>query len=151
MLLLGFKVGNPLLNFFALRASPIRGLQYRSFDQIGGHLFAMNGLCEGHRLEDECIKIGLPISHARSPLRPIYRGNREGAKSSCGQLNRSSHALMAVGLAYHRPGCCGPGSSGSKTRGREEAGQVQAGPTLEEQYQELRRLRKKVHSLKKSY
>jgi hypothetical protein len=37
-------------------------------------------------------------------------------------------------------------SSGSKTQGRE---QVQAGPTLEEQYQELRRLRKKVHSLTK--
>jgi len=34
-------------------------------------------------------------------------------------------------------------SSGSKTRGREESGQVQVGPTLEEQYQELRRLRKK--------
>jgi hypothetical protein len=40
-------------------------------------------------------------------------------------------------------------SSGSKTRGREESGQVQVGPTLEEQYQELRRLRKKVHSLTK--
>jgi hypothetical protein len=40
-------------------------------------------------------------------------------------------------------------SSGSKTRGREVSGQVQAGPTLEEQYQELRRLRKKVHSLTK--
>ena len=40
-------------------------------------------------------------------------------------------------------------SSGSKTRGREESGQTQAGPTLEEQYQELRRLRKKVNSLTK--
>jgi len=40
-------------------------------------------------------------------------------------------------------------SSGSKTRGREESGPAQAGPTLEEQYQELRRLRKKVHSLTK--
>jgi hypothetical protein len=37
-------------------------------------------------------------------------------------------------------------SGGSKTQGRE---QVQAGATLEEQYQELRRLRKKVHSLTK--
>jgi hypothetical protein len=40
-------------------------------------------------------------------------------------------------------------SGGSKTRRQEEAGQVHAGPTLEEQYQELRRLRKKVHSLTK--
>jgi hypothetical protein len=40
-------------------------------------------------------------------------------------------------------------SSGSKTRRPEESGQVHAEPTLEEQYQELRRLRKKVHSLTK--
>jgi hypothetical protein len=37
-------------------------------------------------------------------------------------------------------------SSGSKIQGRE---QVQVRATLEEQYQELRRLRKKVHSLTK--
>jgi hypothetical protein len=92
-LLVGFKVANPLLDFFTLRASPIHGLQYRSFGQIGRQSFAMIGLCEGHRLEDECIKIGLPISHALSPLRPIYRGNRESAKSGCGQLNGSNRAF----------------------------------------------------------
>ena len=84
-LLVGFKVGNPLPDFFALRATPIHGLLSRSFDQIGGRrLFATNGPCEGHRLTDECIKISLPISHDPFPLRPIYRGNRESAMSGCG-------------------------------------------------------------------
>jgi hypothetical protein len=40
-------------------------------------------------------------------------------------------------------------SSGSKTGRREKSGRAQAGPTLEEQYLELCRLRKEVDSLTK--